>query len=121
VNNIKKNQESLNAQGIIDYVQWMIDRRGNPPRIDHLPLRHQVLASRVTIRTMRFVAGLKIANLVKYISGKHQIFGCRLCPATEAAETIAKKRRVEGYSMPDRERRLRASIADLDARIAARS
>jgi len=97
MNDSKRNQESLNAQGVIDYAHWMIDKRGNPPRIDHLPLRHQVLASRVTITTMRFVAGLKIANLVKHINGEHQIFGGPLCPATEteAAEIIEKKRRAE--------------------------
>jgi len=82
-NDSNENQDSLNPQGVIDYAQWMIDRRGNPPRIDHLPLRHQVLASRVTITTMRFVAALKIANLVKHNSSEHQIFGCSL-PATEA-------------------------------------
>jgi hypothetical protein len=75
-NDSNENQDSLNPQGVIDYAQWMIDRRGNPPRIDHLPLRHQVLASRVTITTMRFVAALKIANLIKHNSGEHQIFGC---------------------------------------------
>ncbi len=97
MNDSKKNWESLNAQGVVDFAHWMIDKRGAPPRIDHLPLRHQVLASRVTITTMRYVSRLRISDLVKHINGDIQIYGCPLCPATEteAAEIIEKKRRAE--------------------------